>query len=93
MKNVPVDDHGHVNIEKLIEIIEEVIEEEKKIKRKRKEITPLLSTEQFKNLKKKLIADKKSQSKPQSRKDIFEFLFLLIKPNSEFDFLFVLKVE
>lgn len=86
MKNVPVDDHGHVNMENLIEIIEEVIEEKKKI-------TLLLSTEQFKNLKKKLIADKKSQSKPQSRKDIFEFLFLLIKPNSEFDLLLVLKVE
>ena len=86
MKNVPVDDHGHVNIEKLIEITEEVIEEKKKI-------TPFLSTEQLKNLKKKLIADKKSQSKPQSRKDIFEFLFLLIKPNSEFDLLLVLKVE
>ena len=86
MKNVPVDDHGHVNMENLIEIIEEVIEEKKKI-------TLLLSTEQFKNLKKKLIADKKSQSKPQSRKNIFEFLFLLIKPNSEFDLLLVLKVE
>ena len=86
MKNVPVDDHGHVNMENLIEIIEEVIEEKKKI-------TPFLSTEQLKNLKKKLIADKKSQSKPQSRKDIFEFLFLLIKPNSEFDLLLVLKVE
>ena len=73
-------------MENLIEIIEEVIEEKKKI-------TLLLSTEQFKNLKKKLIADKKSQSKPQSRKDIFEFLFLLIKPNSEFDLLLVLKVE
>ena len=86
MKNVPVDDHGFVNIEKLIEIIDDVLEEEKKI-------TLRLNTEQLKNLKKKLNADKKSQSKPQSRKDIFEFLFLLIKPNSEFDFLFVLKVE
>ena len=85
MKNVPVDDHGFVNIEKLIEIIDDVLEEEKKI-------TLRLNTEQLKNLKKKLNADKKSQSKPQSRKDIFEFLFLLIKPNSEFDFLFVLKV-
>merc|ERR1719471_1597222 len=27
LKNVPVDDHGHVNMENLIEIIEEVIEE------------------------------------------------------------------
>ena len=86
MKNVPVDDHGFVNIEKLIEIIDDVLEEEKKI-------TLLLNTEQLKNLKKKLNADKKSQSKPQSRKDIFEFLFLLIKPNSEFDLLLILKVE
>ena len=85
MKNVPVDDHGFVNIEKLIEIIDDVLEEEKKI-------TLRLNTEQLKNLKKKLNADKKSQSKPQSRKDIFEFLFLLIKPNSEFDLLLVLKV-
>ena len=78
MKNVPVNDHGHVNMENLIEIIDDTVE--KKIK-----ITPLLKHEQLESL-------KKSQKKSLTRKEIFDNLFQLMKPNSEFDLLLVLKV-
>ena len=79
MKNIPVDDHGFVNIEKLIEIIDDTIG-------KKTKITPLLKHEQLESL-------KKSQKKSFTRKEIFNNLFELIKPNSEFDLLLILKVE
>ena len=78
MKNVPVDDHGFVNKEDLKEIIDDIVE--KKI-----EITPLLEHKQLESL-------KKSQKKSFTRKEIFNNLFELIKPNSEFDLLLILKV-
>ena len=80
IKNIPVVDH--VNKVEMKKIIEDIIE-------KNKEITPLLKKQQFINLKKKLNADRKELT----RKDIFEYLFSLIKPNSEFDLLLILKVE
>ena len=80
MKNIPVVDY--VNKVEMKKIIGDIIE-------KNKEITPLLKKQQFINLKKKLNADRKELT----RKDIFEYLFSLIKPNSEFDLLLVLKVK